>query len=366
MPFTEALCPKFQEALIEVAKGNTGYVTRSKTGFLDSLVSRENKQNFSQITLDAGNGGTRVVELTFIQPSLPSAVVTTKQDVCAAGAEVPPFAQIINPTSLQQLYTPAKTLYDAEVAKICFNSTAEYKANMIMAEINALNIRLDQALLSWLHTPPAPALASPLLGQIYDGITLGNVETTPLPVTLIGSTPGTPQPLYANWANFVRRQFRRIRQDGRPIVVGAGDFGIESYAELLNVACCNSEGIDASKAGNQMAYFYDLDADNFLALGGGPSPNYFVAYSPGALQLITYYEYGGVRNKRLPDAEMDVITDPFTGITYDFKAVYDKCTEAWTMSLGIRYMLWGLPINMYQLGDPMEGVTNVLLFEATL
>ena len=357
MAFTDALCPKLQQTLLDVADRGAGFLTRQRTGFLDSLVSERNKAGFQQIEIANPNGGARVVEIVYIRPASSANISNTKQSTCAPGREIAPVADLIQPSTLSKKYVTSFEMSEEEVAKICFNSPAEYTASMIMGQFNALLTEINKDLLSqarvlfgnpyntgvgpYTYVPPVVAINAPLL----NGTTFA----------------ANPQ----GWTQHVQRRLLQLRVSGTPFAIGAGDAGLQAYADLLEIGCCNDSGIDVSKARGNMAYFYDLDADTIWG------NNQFAVYMPGAFQLITYNEYGGTednpRRKRVEGYyEHDIITDPFTGLDLDFKSQYDPCTEKWLFTFGLNYKLWALPADMYVNTDPMFGVRNSLLFNATL
>lgn len=354
MPFTQALCPLMQKSLESVAGQNAGYLHRQQTGFLDAVTSQENRRSFDQIEVGSGvNGGRRMIEITFVQPSnVLTDIVVAQPNLCTAPTrEKTPFADLIDPANMLEAWTSSLQLCEEELAKICFASTDQYRADMIMSEMDALAVFINRTLITTYSTT--------LVGDFY------NSTNAPQPVQLVTAGP----PVSADpgaWSIVVKNALRNIGVTGKPIVVGGAGLagtGIATYVDLLAIGCCNDQGIDLSKANGQMYYFYDQDFDAFSGNGN------FTAFAPGALQLITFNKYGGPasnpRRSRVPGVyEKDTIIDPFTGLEYDFKLIYDNCTECWTLTMGLAYLLWALPINMYPAGSPMNGVRNSLMFTA--
>lgn len=345
MAFTQALCPTLQKSLEDVALNNVGSLTRGQTGFLDMLVSPPNKQGFEPVTVRNPNGGMGVIQFAYIQPQSVGNIVTVKPDICLGGAEVAPLAYTIDPlTQMVERWTPALELSDAEVNKLCFASSPEYKAMMIYGQMDALLQAVNRDLLT------AQALA---FGDFY------NSTNAPVNAPLVLNADKSA--LLQGWTAPVKQQLRKIRYNGRPLVVGQGDYGIEYFTDLVKVGCCNTSGIDVSQAVGQYLFFGDIDAD---AIWGA---NHFGVFRPGACQFVSYNKYEGVGKKFVPDVlEHDVIYDPVTGIGLDFKVRYEDCSEKYLMTLGVRFMLFTLPNNMYPAGSPMDGVRNTLRFVATL
>jgi hypothetical protein len=353
MAYTQALCPILQQSLADVAGFNTGYLTRQQTGFVDSIVSERNRSGFETIEISNSNGGTRFVGINFVQPASPADITNTKQSVCVGPfQEVPPFEDIVDPATMSRRYTRAFEMSEEEVSKLCFSASDQYRATLIMSRFNALLTEINADLLTtslnlfgnsyqtgappFSYTPPIAPINAPII----------------IAATQAANAPG--------WVNHVERRLRQLRISGTPFVVGAGDLGIQLYADLLSYGCCNNNGIDLSRASDRMAYFYDVDADTIWG------NNVFAVFAPGAFQLITHNEYGGSRKKFVPNQfENDVIIDPFTGIEFDFKMKYIDCDDKWVMSIGLIYKLWALPSNMYKNTDRMFGTRSSLLFTAT-
>jgi len=360
MAFTEALCPKLQQALLDTAGNRVGMMSRERTGFLDSITSQRNRAGFEQIEIGNPNGGTRRIEITFIRPSTRSDTVTSKPDVCPTGREKAPQADIVAPANLFTRYTSALELAEEEVSKICFTSSEEYKADLIMSEMNALATEINATI---------QTQALNLFGNPRNTGTPPFTYAPPVaPINAPLTNSGTDTANYPGWSTSVKRNLKQIRVNQTPFVVGAGDKGVDLFFDLLEIACCNDQGIDLSQANREGIFLYDILADSVWG------QDQFAAFAPGAFQLVTFNEYGtnggtsanNPRRRLVPGQhEHDVIVDPFTGLEYDFKLNYDNCTERYYMTLGLNFMLWGLPADMFTNQDPMFGVRNSLLFQAT-
>lgn len=362
MAFTEALCPILQDSLNAVAQQNASLLTRQQTGFSDFLMSAENRQGFQQISVSNRNGGTRAIQIVYLRPTSNDQVVNSKPDVCTAPTrENAPKEDLIDPSTMSRRYTSALELSEEQIAQLCEWDSDEFRAQTIMAEMNALVTSVNRDLLTQQIAQFGQPIATTAPGP-YTYVPPIAAATA----RLFKEKDGVPSANFAGWSTDVKNVLRRSRMAGRPMVVGAGDEGIALYADLLDIACCNDHGIDLSQASREMAFFYDQDAD--LIWGN----NEFGVFMPGSLQLITHNEYGdndmGTPNPRRGTVagkyEKDVIVDPFSGMTFDFKLVYDECAEVYKLTIGLIYKLWALPAESYLNTDPMYGVRNTLRFVA--
>ena len=422
--FTKALCPILQKSLVSVLGNKAGHINRTPTGFLDSLLSPENRRGFQQIEVGTPNGGRRYVEITYPHPASTSAVPfnpteagsdplvpgntaytgvnaprnSRSANMCSDPAlAVRPQVQIIDPFNMSAVFSRTLALSEDDMGRICNYSTDEYRAEILMSQINGITRALNQGLLSWLfggiplgnsiadgvvnsgiNNPgysfgipnPPPSLpnivpnGSGMIGNVVDVINYANqISATPsyalgnqIPVQtdLINQTQNFA-PVPQNWVRQVKSQFRRMGHNGRIITVGDGSFaangGIALFTDLVQWGCCNIDGIDLSKASNETYFFFDTDFDAAAAAfvtTSNPGESYFLGFIPGTYQLITYNEYTGARRRYLPGKyENDTIVDPFTGLTFDFKLVYDECRELYLMTIGLQYMLWHAPRDMY-------------------
>lgn len=360
MAFTDpnAFCPLAQTTLERVARENTGYLTRQRVGFLESLLSPANRFGFEQISVNNGNGGFRTVGINYIQAASPATIGTSKPLICTAPTnEQQPFAQLIDPSTMTKRYTSVMVFNEDQMAKLCDPTQDEYRATVMMAQFNALITEIDEALIT---------AALPLIGNPYN--TGAGPYTYVPPVAPINAPILNASDLSANrpgWIQAVNQRLLRMRISRTPIVVGLGDAGINLYMQLINEGCCNLAGIDLS-ASNGQAYFFQ---DQLMDVVAGN--NQFLVYAPGAFQYVYFNEYSteqgyNPRNKSVNNYyEQDTIIDPFSGLEVDMKMIYDTCTESYKMTLGTSFLLYALPATMYLNSDPMFGVRNSLRFTAT-
>jgi len=141
-----------------------------------------------------------------------------------------------------------------------------------------------------------------------------------------------------------------------PIVIGG--FNIENYFTAAKSGCCSTQGVNLEALYNQYGVAVLTSYRSDTAFGDA---NHFMAMEPGAVQLIYWNEYEGVRGVNTFESEtlkMTVLVDPKNGMKYDFKAVLD-CNGKWSFFLRSYSKLAGLPTDMFQGTDRLTGVTLV-------
>lgn len=362
MAYVNGICTPFQSALVEVAKEGTGVLTRTPLGFLDAITSELNTRTYKQIQIQTINGGQRTVELIYTSPQTTSAITSSPSDACTPGTERVPKSNLVQVTRYKQ---SKLTLNESEVARICYQSSADFRAELMMGEINAINeaINADLQVLALnlfgnnLNTGAPPYAYTP--------------PVAPLTARLINGTTGGifKQGFIAD----VSKPMRDIRVNNRPIIVGAGDeFGVFQYASLAEVGCCNNEGINTGASVSDMYYFYDEMADTNWGQNG------FVAFAPGAFQLVRYNSFAPtietMDGQRVANPlykpwngnyEKTTIMDPITGLEYDVHVEYNSCGEGiYVITTSLKYDLFALPADNYDVNDRMYGVRRNLYFEA--
>lgn len=345
MPFTVGLCAKIQQTLINIAGNeNTGYTSRQRVGFLDAIRSPYNREGFQQIDPMNGNGGKRPVEIMYIQPLNPDDVVNGNVNICDATVEIPPLVQTIAPEDFEKFSTPGRLLSEAELRKLCTDdpSGEKYRSEMVMSMINALNVRINRYMLAtqqlnWgdFYNLPNTAIAAPILTTADNAIRM------------------------SGWVDSVEQSLNDIRVSRKPLIVGGGR--IFTFSRLAEWGCCNNAGIDLNAATQNLYYFNDTEAST----AGYWGAQVFGAFSPGAVQLVTYNENNEYSNREGDTFVFGNVIDPITGLKYNFSLIFDTCERAWRMGMSIETYLWHTPNDMYAVGDPMNGVNGTLRFTAT-
>jgi hypothetical protein len=347
MAFTDVLCPRLQESLVNIAGENVGMLNRQPVGFLDALVSSENRQGFTAVPTSEGNRK-RTVDLIFLIPDSPADVQISQnceepvsgnpnENFCGATRKKEPERQTVQ-ICFRACSTP-RVLSVVDMRRICYTSTDEYRANMVMSMMDAINQAVNTQIIT------------KMLG-LFGGL-FGNPAPT-------GTTPwSTATPTFVagggvnyRWGAELLRAYEQIGGRRRPLLVGGGDIGL--FARILNLGCCNQVGIDLSRASGEFLYF----RDEVASTAAGWGVNAFGIFSPGAAQFLSYNENAGDLRNVGDNYARDVITDPITGLSLDANSIYDVCANEYRFNLCIWFDVFALPLTMYPGGHNLQGVNG--------
>ncbi len=314
MAYTQGLCQKIQTNVNQIAGSNAPALGRQPVGIVDALMSALNRFGFTESIVPT-NGKFRAVQIDYIGQLCDDAVNTDPDVDCNADITPEPLEQLI--TSFNRL--AVKMDFDeTEMRKLC-QADSLWVGQNIMRAMNAINVKLDKALIAYLVSLLDPA-----------DLALYNAD-------------GYPNPLaYATLKN----EFTKIGTSGSPLVVGGSNFNI--FAEAQKIACCNSvAGVDLSQIGNGGFY-----ADPSMDVVVGDSKSMF-AWAPGVMQLVTWNKYVGEYAVKDSSFEHGTIVDPFTGLRYDLKTSYDDCAEKHFVELSLYWQKWAVP-DAYCAGFPIK------------
>ena len=144
MAFTQGLCQKLQTDLNTVAGINAPALKRDRVGYLDALMSEENRMGFEAIPIPT-NGNYRAVQVNYIQRGIADSVNLTCTNSCDTDQEIAPLETIVNITNC--IETKGMKFSEDQMRKLC-EADAVYVSSVIMAQMNALNTALNQQLLA--------------------------------------------------------------------------------------------------------------------------------------------------------------------------------------------------------------------------
>jgi hypothetical protein len=417
--FTEGLCEKLQSRLIDIATTASPALKRDSVGLFDSLVSDRNTAGTEQIPIDTGDGKIREVKLKYYQRStMDDTTDDPEVSLCETTREETPKEKIIKP----EMYRATKLMFtEAEMRKLC-EADSEWVNQILLGQLNAMANAIEFDLVTKAATlfgkyggqtdgsvngvtqnnagsgytsapqvtisggggTGAQAVAVVVGGAVVDVVITdpGTGYTSPPSITFSGgggtgadydatiqanadsgnAPASVPWLLDQNSVNaLVQAKFLEKLTDsgvnGSPFVIGQGK--LAEVMRMLNVGCCNQWGANIANIGGDMDFYRSRHVGQVLG-----DPNAFIALEPHAAQFITYNEYVGTYRKQTPTLTMGTLTDPFTGITYDLKAMYDECAEVWIFSLKKKFDLWVLPDNAYKTTDYLNGVNGLMKFIA--
>jgi len=333
-------CATLQQDLADLAGNNYKAMAREATGFFDSLVSPDNRAGFSQeLQLDGGDGKNKQVIVRYIQPGVYSEAGTSATNICTDdGEEVTETRTIEDITRFRR--SPILTFTNAAMRDLC-DAPSEYRAKVLATRMSALVRSINRDLIG---------LANAAAGTHLGGDALAK------DVNLIQAS-GTGQ-ISADYTGEVDL-LEEMADLGvmNPIVVGAGN--LAKYARLQGIGCCNDYGQDLSQVGD-FSFYRDRDVPSVIA-----SANNFLAYAPGAVQLVTWNANKGEFAMNHDHFAHTTMIDPVTGIEFDFEMNYDRCDKVWKIGLSLNYDLFTLPVNMFKDADERDAINYLWLFNGT-
>ncbi len=316
---------------------------RQRTGFLDSLVSQENTSAHpEQIPVDSGDGKIKQVNVRYLPADNGDAVFTEAADICEPVATDDYLFKPVTPT---KLIGTQVTFTHEQMRKWCV-SPAEGRAEIILTKLNKMFVGMNNELI---------ALANAAAGNFYNGVAPGKQ------VPLFYQNGGMPQVNPAGEV-ILLEDMMDLGISARPIVVGAGN--LSKYARYQGIGCCNDYGQDVSQVGE-----FSLYRDQFLG-GVTGDANDFLAYAPGALQLVQWNANRGEFAQVDGASAMTTMIDPFTGIEMDLDIIWDKCQKLWVFTFSKTYDLFTIPDDIYGDGegegeaDDRQGVNNLFKYRA--
>lgn len=334
-------CATLQQDLADVAGSNYRAMSRKPTGFFDSLVSAENRSTFSQeLGVDPGNGKPKQVIIRYLQPGIDSEVQTAAQNICTeAGEQVTETRTVKEVTRYRQ--TPVLTFTAENLRKFC-DAAPEYRAKVLSSRISALTRSINKDLV---------ALANAAAG-IHKG---GDATATDLQL-ITNEASGRKSADFTGQMELLE-EMADVGVDN-PFVVGSGL--LSQYTRLQGIGCCNQWGQNIGETEGDFRFYRDPDLAGVI----GAAEN-FLAFAPGACQLLTFNESKGDFAMVHDHFARTTMVDPVTGIEFDFQMKYDDCANVWKLMLSLHYDLFTLPADMFKGADDYNGVNFLWKFNAT-
>lgn len=344
MPAASDLCTLLQQDLNNIARTNLATVNRTPVGMVDGLVSGQNTNGFEAVQVDPGNGKKKKVKVRYMQPFLDTDLDTAQASVCSGEDEPTPLEDEFEVTSF--LRSQNLTLDKEGMRSFC-ESTSEWRARVIMAQIDAFMIGLNKQLVTQFVAAA---------GDYPDG------TVAPRQIPLINQDAGGQYSADFWGENLLLEDFAQMTGNSQPITVGAGY--LSAYARLRDIGCCNALGQSVDDFGN-FWYFRDTYVD---AIAG--AANSVLAWHPGAFQFANWNRNKG-ENRMITELHSEsTIVDPFTGIELDIIIHYDDCadpTPQWQIQISTQYDLFGtVPADAFPAGHDLEDTNGGLLYQAIL
>lgn len=347
----EDLCITYMQSLADVAGSNYPAFKRDQLGFMDSLVSSENTSGFEQLAFEQGDGKTKQVVLRSIQPGTVDETTDEMGDICEAGDEDSVQTELV---TLTRLAVGKKLTFTKATLKTFCEGSAEFRAKMIMANMNAFFRYINRDLLG---------LYEAGMGTFYNGVPGGLAG--PKTINLLNEDAGGRISADASGEVEIMTDFQNMGMPMNPFVVGAGH--LAKYALYQKIGCCNMWGQQVNQLGN-FKYYFDQDVDNIIG-NAATSPvdiNYLLAYAPGTIQFLRHLDNKGEFAAIHEHYAETTAVDPFSGLEFDLEFNYDRCTKTYTVIPYLNYDLWFMPVDSRKETDDRYGNTGSVLYQSAL
>lgn len=338
--FTNCACPCIQQSLNDVHGRNTTALRRDKVGLVSFLLSPENTAGVEMIQVDSGKGKRKCVTLNWYQKMCESSINASCTDDCSTGDDDVPYCEDIE---VDYCFEAAKNFDEDDMRRICAplgERDQDWIASIMNGMFNAMNIYLDKQIL---------ALALANVGVFMDGSTIKAIQ---LFNTINSDAIGPRTRAIAN----IIDEFDQAALLGKPNIIGANE--VAKWARMITYGTANAAGQDVGAMADEFNFFYD----RFLE--GVFGANEFLAIAPGVAHLLFWHKYVGDYQKANDVFEHSTITDPVTGITYDYKMHYNDCTDTYNMKLQLNYDFWVLPDEAADSCDDHYGVNGIFNYES--
>jgi hypothetical protein len=332
--FTQGLCAILQENINNAVEQLN---PATKTGYLDALVSPLNTSGMKRIPLPNDDGKVRSIKLVGVARICDEDIVDVCPDICGDGPEPEPFEDTITLTHC--ISNNPLIFNDKNLRLICdWGNNQGYFQAQIIGVLDRLTRRLNRNLLG---------LQNANFGNFNPAL-IPNQHTVNL---LMGTMQA---PMYFGLSE-IQKDFSNIGFDGTPIIVGDGN--IYHFTKMLQIGCCNENGLDLSKAGGSYNFFRDPAVDALIG------SNHFIGLVPGMVQLLTGNDNKGDFAKNWTGIlERNTIIDPRTGIEWDFNLIYEPCTGIYKLTFGLHYEPYWLTDKAYNYCDELHGTNGTLHF----
>ena len=335
-------CPDIQGRL------DDGYFNADPTMFpghintLRAITSPMNESGIIQNQIDTKNGHYRQVEVVY-QPRMNDAGTSTSAELnCAAGPTYGETSTVYNIDPATGASRRWSVSLD-DLAPRCENDE-NYIARQLAMNLQALKRFMNEEAVNYISTN---------FGKFpfNAGSTVNGARTL-----MTTKTKNTTNGWFLDdYLSDVTYQYQLAEGWDRPIIIG-GELS-HKYMTALKSHCCATVNVDLQAMMNsdaQSYFFLEPKADSVFGTGE------FAMIAPGGVQLIRYNAFRGASGIRVIDDQSikkGTISDPETGLEFDYYAQLDCNT--WKFFLGLSYKYVDLPADLFFNDDDLAGVNYI-------
>lgn len=307
------------------------------------VFSDFNLNTVLEMNIAPGNGKKRIVELVFTPRKPETMVSDTVSFDCAATDEEGQLSATYEIDTTDGVKTSEKFTVD-RLAEMCKDNGVWF-AERIIANMDVLLRRMETRLHDKLAGLTGK-FATNDVGTINGGRTLKTV-----------STRDANGKIDLNFWEEIRYSTLVADFCATPVVFGEGE--LTKAVANVYAGCCADYGVDIAEFAAQNPFVYFHSNRMTSAFGS----NHFAVLNPGTVQPIWYNRFVGKNgiNEFVTDTyQQTVMRDPRFGIPFDYTMKVD-CGVV-TIELGLAFDLVGLPSDLYDVSDRLNGVNGVLEF----
>ncbi len=352
-------CPALLTGLGAVSNDLLTELT-TPVGFAQSLVDPSNTRGVSIIQQAGGEeGNVKQVRVIFKQRALPSEIETTKD--CDTATEKPRLEEVYS-IAMERHHTI--TVKEQTLRLLC-DAYSKYQTVPINARSNtgaavsALQV-LGEIVSDWMMDldPMRQAINADLVTALTlnTGAYQGGTATKNFPVIKTAD-----HAVVLTGFNQLKQEMSRIGMGGLPIFVGEGN--MELAVMGAEYGCCNAAGQEIGRMLKQPGFKFYKDQQIGTSFSNA---NEFIAFMPGAMQLMSYNRYVGEYARPIGAKVRGTFPDPIIqGLRYDFSIEANTCSEYYDLKIDAYFDLFAAPTNVFKAGDRLAGVNGVVKGVAT-
>lgn len=361
-------CPALLTTIDAVAESNSPTRKLQVAGFLASLFCC---QNSAVSPINEQFQGAHKRTLTVKYRQRPTSDNVQDEDNCEVN-RIPAYSEWTVPAL--GFKSTSFFLDDNTIQSYCVEASQLMQGAMptaVMMEIYTLVLEHANLLLREINKD----LVTQMGTQFGDNVTTGSSTGKVLNISRDGD-----KYILDNGIVEMIRDFQENEICGEPCVIGGGLFA--SFTQAQALSCCNSAGMDLSRAGLPR-FFYDKDTQNIWGT------DTVGVLAPGSVKFIGRNRYtgnfGGQKGTSffgtfpMPVAEFGCnLDDCLRDLIFDIQLKYIDCpTEievngvpttvdrGWQVIVSKEYALWVQPTNAYAAGDELEGTNGTLKYFIT-
>jgi hypothetical protein len=286
-------------------------------GALDYIMDPSNGGIKAELTQKGKNRIQARIE--YKQPAKACEILTgdeaRESSVCDDGIE--PAPKEVNINLEEAISTPPLQFPAAQFHSIC-QDIDSFMREYVYTYLRAMRESLNDQILAKLAADNGPKLR-------HNGDTVAAGLYTD--VELLRTTNGQSYPQFANYQEFLLQDFEKMKFNGLPVLIGAGN--LQTFLNVAKMSCCNSNNIsyEAAIANAGAAIFKDWNAGSTLS-----GANRFLMTAFGVSHLLWFNKNVGMGKPNNDLVRHITIPDPiYPGLKWDLDFKWDECDEVWSM-----------------------------------